>query len=56
MQILVQKFDEGIPNAIDPDEVEVIDVTQEKQNDWSFDWSGVFLRTWLLLLLNVQLF
>ena len=32
-QILVQRFDEGIPNAIDPDEVEVIDVTQEKQND-----------------------
>ena len=30
MQILVQKFDEGRPDAIDPDEVEVIDVTQEK--------------------------
>jgi hypothetical protein len=29
-QILVQKFDEGVPDAIDPDEVEVIDVTQEK--------------------------
>ena len=29
-QILVQKFDEGIEGAIDPDEVEVIDVTQEK--------------------------
>ena len=29
-QILVQLFDEGIPNAIDTDEVEVIDVTQEK--------------------------
>ena len=30
MQILVQKFDEGMENAIDPDEVEVIDVTKEK--------------------------
>ena len=30
MQILVQKFDEGRPAAIDPDEVEVIDVTKEK--------------------------
>ena len=30
MQILVQKFDEGREDAIDPDEVEVIDVTQEK--------------------------
>ena len=30
MQILVQKFDEGREDAIDPDEVEIIDVTQEK--------------------------
>ena len=30
MQILVQSFDEGMENAIDPDEVEIIDVTQEK--------------------------
>ena len=30
MQILVQRFDEGMENAIDPDEVEVIDVTKEK--------------------------
>ena len=30
MQILVQKFDEGRADAIDPDEVEVIDVTKEK--------------------------
>ena len=30
-QILVQRFDEGREGAIDPDEVEVIDVTQEKQ-------------------------
>ena len=29
-QILVQKFDEGREDAIDPDEVEIIDVTQEK--------------------------
>ena len=27
MQILVQKFDEGRPDAIDPDEVEVIDMS-----------------------------
>ena len=31
MQILVQKFDEGRPDAIDPDEVEIIDVTKEKK-------------------------
>ena len=30
MQILVQRFEEGVENAIDPDEVEVIDVTKEK--------------------------
>ena len=30
MQILVQRFDEGREDAIDPDEVEIIDVTQEK--------------------------
>ena len=30
MQILGQKFDEGREDAIDPDEVEVIDVTKEK--------------------------
>jgi len=30
MQILVQKFDEGRADAIDPDEVEVVDVTKEK--------------------------
>ena len=30
MQILVQRFDEGRADAIDPDEVEVIDVTKEK--------------------------
>ena len=27
MQILVQRFDEGIENAIDPDEVEIIDMS-----------------------------
>ena len=27
MQILVQRFDEGRPDAIDPDEVEVIDMS-----------------------------
>ena len=30
MQILVQRFDEGREDAIDPDEVEINDVTQEK--------------------------
>ena len=30
-QILVQRFDEGREDAIDPDEVEIIDVTQEKK-------------------------
>ena len=29
MQILVQKFDEGIEGAIDPDEVEVIEKGEE---------------------------
>ena len=29
MQILVQKFDEGIEGAIDPDEVEIIDMAKE---------------------------
>ena len=27
MQILVQRFDEGLPDAIDPDEVEIIDMS-----------------------------
>ena len=27
MQILVQKFDEGVEGAIDPDEVEIIDMS-----------------------------
>ena len=30
MQLLVKKFEEGREDAIDPDEVEVIDVTKEK--------------------------
>ena len=30
MQIVVQKFHEGREDAIDPDEVEIIDVTKEK--------------------------
>ena len=55
-QILVQKFDQGVEGAIDPDEVEVIDVTQEKKNDGSIDWSGVFLRPRILFLSYVQLF
>ena len=31
MQILVQKFDDGVPDAIDPDEVEIIDMSKENQ-------------------------
>ena len=30
MQILVLRFDAGLEGAIDPDEVEIIDVTKEK--------------------------
>ena len=30
MQILVQKFDEGREDAIDPDEVEIIDTSLEE--------------------------
>ena len=30
MQILVQKFDEGVPNAIDPDEVTVVEKPEEE--------------------------
>ena len=30
MQILVQKFDEGVPDAIDPDEVTVIEKPEEE--------------------------
>ena len=30
MQILVQKFDEGVEGAIDPDEVEIIDMSLEE--------------------------
>ena len=54
-QIMVKHFDEGREGAIDPDEVEIID-NMEKKDDWNVDWSGVFLRTRLLFLLNVQLF
>ena len=31
--ILVQRFDSGVEGAIDPDEVEVIDVTEEEKSD-----------------------
>ena len=33
MQILVQKFDEGIEGAIDTDDVEIIYMSKEKKND-----------------------
>ena len=32
-QILVQRFDSGVEGAIDPDEVEVIDDTEEEKSD-----------------------
>jgi len=53
-QIMVKHFDEGREGAIDPDEVEIID-NMEKKDDWNVYWSGVFLRTRILFLLNVQL-
>ena len=54
MQILVQRFDEGRPDAIDPDEVEIIDVL--RRSNGSDYYSGVFLRSWILFLSYVQLF
>ena len=32
-QILVQKFDEGVPGAIDPDEVEAIDMSLKENQE-----------------------
>ena len=32
-QILVQKFDEGVPGAIDPDDVEVIDMSLKENQE-----------------------
>ena len=32
-QILVQRFDQGVENAIDPDEVEVIDMTLKENQE-----------------------
>ena len=32
-QILVQKVDEGVPGAIDPDEVEVIDMSLKENQE-----------------------
>ena len=32
-QILVQRFDEGVVGAIDPDEVEVIDMTLKENQE-----------------------
>ena len=32
-QILVQRFDEGVAGAIDPDEVEVIDMTLKENQE-----------------------
>ena len=33
MQILVQKFDDGVEGAIDPDEVEVIDMSLKENQE-----------------------
>ena len=33
MQILVQRFDEGIEGAIDPDEVEIIDMSLKENQE-----------------------
>ena len=33
MQILVQKFDEGVEGAIDPDEVEIIDMSLKENQE-----------------------
>ena len=33
MQILVQRFDEGRPDAIDPDEVEIIDMSLKENQE-----------------------
>ena len=32
-QILVQRFDQGVENAIDPDEVEVIDMSLKENQE-----------------------
>ena len=34
MQILVQRFDEGREDAIDPDEVEIIDMSLKENQYW----------------------
>ena len=34
MQILVQRFDEGREGAIDPDEVEIIDMSLKENQEW----------------------
>jgi len=36
MQILVQRFDEGREDAIDPDEVEIIDMSLKENQKWQF--------------------
>ena len=33
MQILGQRFDEGVENAIDPDEVEIIDMSLKENQE-----------------------
>ena len=33
MQLLVQRFDEGIEGAIDPDEVEIIDMSLKENQE-----------------------
>ena len=38
MQILVQRFDEGREGAIDPDEVEIIDMSLKENQQWTFQF------------------
>ena len=43
-QILVQKFDEAVPGAIDPDEVEVIDMSLQENRDFTYLLACIFLQ------------
>ena len=51
MQILVQRYDEGREDAIDPDDVEIIDMSLKENQSWQFvliqahrQWSHVRRR------------
>ena len=53
-QILVQKFGSGV--EVQSILMKSLWLKNQRRNDGNLDWSCVFLRTWLLFLLNVQLF